>query len=126
VSAPNAGLARAVTRMLLAACSPGGDASQAPASAAFRCWTPYRDWEQGEAGIGRLRQVMASFCGHAGGGQFRPQAVITDGEAVVVEAVTAAGPGQPRLSVTLVLALSTGRVDEVKVYVDPRALGALP
>lgn len=122
MSTTGAGQARAVTRELLAACSPAGDPAEAPVSAAFRCWTPWRDWEQGEAGMAALTQAVASFCGRGGrGGRFRPDAVITDGQAVVVEAVVAAEAGQPPVSMTLLLVLSAGLVDEVRVYLDPRA-----
>ena len=120
----NAAQAREVTRRLLAACAPGGDLDQAPVSARFRCWTPYRDTELGAAGTTVLRQVLAGFCGHGGRDvPFRPHALISDGEAVVVEAVRE--DAAPILSVTLVLTLAGGLVDEAKVYVDPRALGAL-
>jgi hypothetical protein len=114
--------ARAVTRSLLTACSPGGKPAEAPVSAAFRCWTPVGDWEQGEAGLAALTGIVTRFSAHAGNAPIRPNAVITDGVAAVVEAVTAAGPGQPSLSITLTLVLSAGLVDEVRVYVDPAAL----
>jgi hypothetical protein len=115
--------ARAVAGALLAACSPVGDPGPTLVSAAFRCWTPYRDWEHGEAGLRTLRQVVAGFGSHAAhDGEMRPQAVITDGETVVVDAATAPPPGQPLMSMTLVLTLTAGLVEEAKVYVDPRAL----
>lgn len=113
--------ARAVTRSLLTACSPGGKPAEAPVSAGFRCWTPLGDWEQGEAGLAALTGIVTRFSAHAGA-PIRPNAVITDGVAAVVEAVTAAGPGQPSLTMTLTLALSGGLIDEVRVYVDPAAL----
>jgi hypothetical protein len=66
---------------------------------------------------------MASFGAYAADGrELRPHAVITDGEAVVVEAVTASGRGLPLMSMTLVLTLNAGFVEEAKVYVDPRGL----
>jgi len=116
-------LARAVARALLAACAPGGDHGLAPVAEAFRCWTPYRDWEQGDAGIRTLTQVMAAFGKRAGDcGDLGLHALITDDEAVVAEAVSRPGPGQAQLSMTFVLRLSAGLVEEVKIYVDPRAL----
>ncbi|HUZ24476.1 MAG TPA: hypothetical protein VMV07_12010 [Streptosporangiaceae bacterium] len=114
--------ARAVTRHLLAACSPDGDTAEAPASAAFRCWTPIGDWERGEAGLAALTGILSAFCGAAGTGSVSPNAVITDGVAAVVEAATEAGPGQSPLGMTLLLVMSAGLVDEVMVYVDPAAL----
>jgi len=117
--------ARDVARRMLAACGPGGDPGQAPVSPRFRCWTPYQDWEEGPAGTRVLTRVLAGFCGQESrDGSFRPHTLISDGEAVVIEAARV-GAG-PLLSVTLVLTLAGGLVDEVKVYVDPRALGALP
>jgi hypothetical protein len=114
--------ARTVTRSLLAACSPDGATADAPVSAAFRCWTPFGDWERGEAGLTALTWVLTSFCRHAGSRSITPNAVIADGAAAVVEAVTAAGPGRSPLSMTLLVVLSAGLIDEVKVYVDPAAL----
>lgn len=115
--------ARAVARALLAACTPGGDHGLAPVAEAFRCWTPHRDWEHGDAGIRALTQVMAAFGNRAGGrGDLCLHALVTDGEAVIAEVVSPPGPGQAQLSMTFVLTLSAGLVEEVKVYVDPRAL----
>jgi hypothetical protein len=126
VTTADAGQARTVTHGLLIACSPGGDLAKAAVPASFRCWTPYQDWQHGEAGLAALQRVLAGFCRDGGDDDpFRPRAVITDGEVAVVEAVTIVRPGQPSLSMTLVLALSDGLVDEVRVYVDPRALRAL-
>jgi hypothetical protein len=57
-----------------------------------------------------------------GANSVRPNAVITDGEYVVVEASTPGQPGQLPVSSTFVLALRSGLVDEVRCYLDPRAV----
>jgi hypothetical protein len=115
--------AKAVARALLAACAPGGDHGLAPVAEAFRCWTPHRDWERGDAGIRALTQVMAAFVKRAGDrGDLCLHALVTDGEAVVAEAVSRPGPGQAQLSMTFVLTLSAGLVEEAKVYVDAGVL----
>jgi hypothetical protein len=119
--------ARTVARALLVACAPGGDLRLAPVADAFRCWTPYRDWEQGDAGIRALAEVMAACRNLSGDGtDLRLHALITDGEAVVAEAEARPGPGGSQVSMTLVLRLSPELVEEVKVYVDPRALSLVP
>ena len=77
----------------------------------------------GDAGIRALTQVMAAFGNRAGDREdLCMHALVTDGEAVIAEAVSRPGPGQAQLSMTFVLTLSAGLVKEVKVYVDPRAL----
>lgn len=117
--------ARAVALEVLAACSPGMEAAAVPVTATFRCWTPLGDWEQGEAGVAALRKVMRAYCARlSGDGQLSPSAVITDGTEVVVEASIAGESGQLPVCVTLLLVLKSGLVDEVRCYVDPRAVGA--
>ncbi len=114
--------ARAVATELLTACLP-----QAPHEAAadvvttgFRCWTPVHDWESGAAGLAALRRVMSIYdLTASGAGLFPIQALVTDGEQVVAEASTASRPGQPPTTTTFVLVLSSGKVDEVRCYLDP-------
>lgn len=73
-----------------------------------------------------LRGVMVDFCTLADmAGRFRPDTVITDGEVVILEAATAAGPGKPAVTMTLLVALNDGLVEEVRCYVDPRAFETL-
>jgi hypothetical protein len=115
--------ARAVATALLTACLP-----QAPHGAAtdvvtagFRCWTPIHDWEAGGAGLAALRRVMSTTASDPG--PLPVRALVADGEQVVVEASTAGRPGQPPLTATFVLVLKSGKVDEVRCYLDPEVSG---
>lgn len=122
--------ARDVAWSLFQACLPepprparGGDETPRralPVTPAVRCWTPFRDWERGEAAIESLRQTLAAYRALLpDGAKFEPAALISDGSAVVAEA-TATGHGAA--SVTLVLTLRGGLVDEIRCYADPREL----
>lgn len=127
MSAGSIETARAIARELLAACSPGAEAAQAPVTAAFRCWTPLRDWEHGEAGIAALRRIVRAYCAaQPGTGKVRESAVISNGTEVVIEAAEAREGDQLPLSITLLLVLNGGLVNEVRCYVDPRAIGLRP
>ena len=126
MSTADTGRARVVAHKLIAACSVAGDAAEVPLSGAFRCWTPFADWQRAEAGMEALRGVTADFCTLAGvAGRFRPDVIITDGEIVVLEAAIAAEPGHPAVTMTLLVALNDGLVEEVRCYVDPRAFETL-
>jgi hypothetical protein len=118
--------AQRVATALLTACLP-----QAPHGAAadvvtagFRCWTPIHDWESGVTGLAALRQVMSVYAATAPGADLLPvQALVTDGERVVVEAGPAGQPGQPPATTTFVLLISSGKVGEVRCYLDPEVSG---
>lgn len=115
--------ARAVAARLLTGCLPGAAPESFPVTAGFRCWSPFHDWAAGEEGLAALRQVMRAYCAAVPGANvFQPNAVISDGKHVVVEASTSGQPGQLPVSGTFVLALRSGLVDEVRCYLDPRAV----
>jgi len=115
--------ARTVATALLTACLPQApDAAAADiVTAGFRCWTPVHDWEAGAAGLATLRRVMSTTA--SGPGPLPVQALVTDGEQVVAEASTAGRPGQPPVTTTFVLVLKSGKVDEVRCYLDPEVSG---
>jgi hypothetical protein len=114
--------ARALSLDLLAACQP--DASgPAPVSDSFRCWTPLQDWASGAEGLSALRQVLrACAAAVAGAYSFNLNAVISDGQQVVIEADARAERGGSPVNCTFVLVLRAGLVDEVRCYLDPRVV----
>ncbi len=115
--------ARAAAGGFLAACLPGADPPGALVTETFRCWTPLGDWQHGTAALAALRQVMAAFCSRLPGtAAFRPDTVVAGESAVVVEA-KAPGIRQEIATMTVVLTLRSGLVEEARCYVDPRALG---
>lgn len=115
--------ARAVAVELLTGCLPGAAPASLPVTAGFRCWTPFHDWAAGAEGLAALRQVMRAYrAAVPGANSFQPNAVISDGEHVVVEASTPRQPGQLPASSTFVLTLRSGLVDEARCYLDPRTV----
>lgn len=97
---------------------------QAPVTEGFRCWTPVHDWAAGADGLAALREVLRACAAAVPGADTSGfDAVISDGEHVVVEASAPARTGQLPVSATFVLAFRGGLVDEVRCYLDPKAVG---
>lgn len=121
--------ARGLALKLLTSCLPQSaqEAALDVVTPGFRCWTPVHDWESGGAAVPALRRVISRYGTTAGPGteQLPLQALVTDGEQVVVELGTARPPGQPSVRTTLVLVLNNGLVEEVRCYLDPEEGGRL-
>lgn len=119
--------ARMAATRLLAACLPQAshEAALDIVTDGFRCWTSLDDWQSGAEGLAALRRVMSvhGTGAESGTGQFPLQALVTDGEHVVVEASIASRTGHPLISITFVLVLDSGLVGEVRCYLDPDVVG---
>ena len=123
MSADQKDAARKLAINLVTSCLADAEATAGTVAATFRCWTPFHDWQQGKEAVAALRQVVRASLSKLGADEhFVPSVIIANEKGIVLEASSAGEPGQMPASLTILMILASGLVNEARCFVDPAVI----